>query len=106
MGASDTILVRISSEDKQALTSLARELGISVSELMREGALAYGESKKFDELAALADAAKSAAQDSCTVIDETLAYVRQSNARIDAMLDGDVGAAGQGADARSLNVAQ
>ena len=87
MGAADTILIRISREDKKTLAELAQGLGISVSELMREGALSYAEIRRLEELGPLADAAKQAALEAGAVIDQTMAKAEASNARIDSMLD-------------------
>jgi hypothetical protein len=53
-----------------------------VSELMRRGAFAYASDEADQELAALADIAKGAADRAGEAIDDALAYIAASNKRI------------------------
>jgi hypothetical protein len=76
------IVVQATPLEKRNITSKAKALGIPVSELMRRGASAYTGDDSQVELAALADAAKAAADRSCAAIDDSLEFIAASNARI------------------------
>ena len=79
------IVVQATAQDKKAIVAKAKKLDIPISELMRRGAFAYETSDSDDELAALADAAKGAADRAGAAIDAALDIIAQSNRRIDAM---------------------
>lgn len=79
------IVVQATVQDKKAIVAKAKRLDIPISELMRRGAFAYESSKGDDELAALADAAKSAAERAAVAIDDALDFIAASNKRIAAM---------------------
>lgn len=79
------IVVQATPQDKKAIAAKAKRLDIPVSELMRRGAFAYETSETDEELGALADAAKAAADRAGTAIDEALDFIDQSNQRIAAM---------------------
>ena len=79
------IVVQATPQDKKAIAAKAKRLDIPVSELMRRGAFAYETSETDEELGALADAAKAAADRAGTAIDEALDFIEQSNQRIAAM---------------------
>jgi hypothetical protein len=79
------IVVQATPQDKKAIAAKAKRLDIPVSELMRRGAFAYKTSETDEELGALADAAKAAADRAGTAIDEALDFIDQSNQRIAAM---------------------
>jgi hypothetical protein len=79
------IVVQATTQDKKAITAKAKKLGIPVSELMRRGAFAYESNQADEELGALADAAKGAADRSCAAIDDAMAFIDASNKRIAAM---------------------
>lgn len=83
MNAVERIVVQTTPQEKQAIIDKARQLKISVSELMRSGASAYAPADA--DLVALAAAAQASAERSIGVIDETLASIAASNARIAAM---------------------
>ena len=59
--AVERIVVQATPQDKKAITAKAKKLDLPVSELMRRGAFAYESGESNDELGALADAAKRAA---------------------------------------------
>lgn len=83
--AVERIVVQATAQDKKAIAAKAKRLDLPVSELMRRGAFAY-ESKEMDqELAALADAAKGAAERAGAAIDDALSFIEASNKRIAAM---------------------
>jgi len=83
--AVERIVVQATAEDKKAIAAKAKKLDLPVSELMRRGAFAYQSSDTDDELAALADAAKGAADRAGAAIDDALAFIEASNKRIVAM---------------------
>ena len=84
-GAVDRIVVQVTPEDKKAITAKAKKLDLPVSELMRRGAFAYESGESNEELGALADVAKRAADRASGFIDDALAFIGASNKRIAAM---------------------
>jgi hypothetical protein len=85
MAAVERIVVQVTARDKKAIAAKARKLDIPISELMRRGAFAYELKETGEELAALADAAKAAADRAGIVIDDALDFIAASNKRIAAM---------------------
>lgn len=84
-GAVQRIVVQATTQDKKSIVAKAKRLDIPISELMRRGAFAYESSSTDDELGALADAAKGAADRAGAAIDESLEFIDASNRRIAAM---------------------
>ena len=85
MAAVERIVVQTTPQDKKAFVAKAKRLDLPLSELMRRGALAYQSSETDAELAALADAAKAAADKAGAAIDDALDFIAASNERIAAM---------------------
>ena len=83
--AVERIVVQATAQDKKAIAAKAKKLDIPISELMRRGAFSYESSQSDAELAALADAAKGAADRAGAAIDAALDFIAASNARIAAM---------------------
>jgi hypothetical protein len=83
--AVERIVVQATAQDKRAIAAKAKKLELPVSELMRRGAFAYDAGDTDAELAALADAARSAADGAGVAIDAALAFIDASNKRIAAM---------------------
>ena len=79
------IVVQATTEEKSFISAKAKKLGIPVSELMRRGATAFKSADAEEELGALADAAKRAADHASDSIDDALAFITASNKRIEAM---------------------
>jgi len=79
------IVVQATTQDKKAIAAKAKKLDIPISELMRRGAFAYESSEADDELGALADVAKGAADRAGAAIDDALDFIEASNKRIAAM---------------------
>lgn len=79
------IVVRTTAREGKSLAAKAKRLGLPVSELMRRGAAAYESGRADLELGALADAARTAADRAGAAIDDSLAFIEASNARIAAM---------------------
>ncbi len=83
--AVERIVVQTTALDKKAIAAKAKKLDLPVSELMRRGAFAYEPSETEDELSALADAAKQAADRAAHAIEERLDFIAASNKRIVVM---------------------
>ena len=83
--AVERVVVQIAPEDKRRISAKAKKLDIPMSELMRRAAFAYSSKEDDVELGALADAAKSAADNAAASIDDAMGFIRKSNLRIAAM---------------------
>ena len=83
--AIERIVVQTTLRDKQAIAAKARKFAIPVSEVMRRGAFAYASDEADQELGALADAAKGAADRAGAAIDDAMAFIAASNKRIASM---------------------
>lgn len=83
--AVERIVVQATAQEKRAIAAKAKKLGLPISELMRRGAAAYGDEQTDEELGALADAAKAAADRAAQSIDDALVFIEASNCRIDAI---------------------
>ena len=84
-GAVERIVVQATAQDKKAIALKAKQLDMPVSELMRRAAFSYRSNDSDAELSALADAAKAAADRAGAAIDDSLAFIKESNNRIAAM---------------------
>lgn len=83
--AIERIVVQATPQEKKAIMAKAKKLGLPIAELMRRGAAAYESAEADEELGALADKAKEAADRAADSIDDVLAFVEASNKRIAAM---------------------
>ena len=83
--AVERIVVQATAAEKKAISAKARKLGLPVSELMRRGASAYQSDETDEDLGALADSARLAAERAAASIDDALAFIEASNRRIEAM---------------------
>lgn len=83
--AVERIVVQATAQDKKAIVAKAKKLDLPISELMRRGAFAYESGESDAEMAALADAAKVAADRAGCAIDDALSFIDASNQRIAAM---------------------
>jgi len=84
-GATERIVVQATPQEKKVIAAKAKKLGLPISELMRRGAIAYESSESDAELAALANAAKGAADRAGAAIDAALDFITASEKRIAAM---------------------
>lgn len=80
--AVERIVVQATVDEKKSIAAKAKRLGLPISELMRRGASAYEANSSDAGLAAMADAARGAAQRAGAAIDDALAFVEASNRRI------------------------
>lgn len=83
--AVERIVVQATAQEKRAIAAKAKKLGLPISELMRRGASAYESASADEELGALADAAKAAAERAAAAIDGALEFIEASNKRIAAL---------------------
>lgn len=83
--AVERIVVQATPQEKKAIMTKAKKLGLPIAELMRRGAVAYQPAEADEELGALADKAKDAADRASDSIDDVLAFIEASNKRIAAM---------------------
>ena len=83
--AVERIVVQTTAVEKRAITAKAKKLGLPISELMRRGANAYKSMEEDDQLGALADAARDAAERAGARIDSVLEFIEASNKRIATM---------------------
>lgn len=90
VAAVERIVVQATPKEKRAITAKAKKLGLPISELMRRGAAAYKSTEADEELGALADAAKAAADRAGASIDEALAFIAASEKRLAALEAGAV----------------
>jgi hypothetical protein len=84
-GAVERIVVQATAQEKKAIAAKAKRLGLPISELMRRGASAYDATPADEELGALADAARAAAERAGASIDSALEFIEASNLRIAAL---------------------
>ena len=70
---------------RRAIAAKAKRLKLPISELMRRGAFAYEPNEADEELGALADSAKAAAERAGAAIDDALDFIAASDKRIEAM---------------------
>ncbi len=84
------IVVQATAQDKKAIAAKAKRLKLPISELMRRGAFAYEPNEADEELGALADSAKAAAERAGAAIDDALDFIAASDKRIED--DGSRGA--------------
>ena len=91
MPASTRIVVPVTTAEKRAIVAKAKVLRLSTSEFMRRGALMYEPALCEDSLLeALAVTAMRAAESAMVSIDQSLAYINESNRRI-ALMEGRAG---------------
>jgi hypothetical protein len=83
--AVERIVVQTTRDEKRAIVAKARRAGLGISELMRRGAAAWQPEHTEDELGALADAARGAAERAASAIDDAVAFIEASNDRIAAL---------------------
>jgi hypothetical protein len=84
-GAVERIVVQATAQEKKAIVAKAKKLGLPVAELMRRGATAYRSTEADEELSALADGARAAADRASASIDSALEFIEASNKRIAAL---------------------
>jgi hypothetical protein len=83
--ATERIVVQVSPQDKDAIIAKAKRLDISLTELMRRGAAIYETAEVEEELDLLADRVKTMSDRTAASIDDVLAFVVESNNRIDGI---------------------
>ncbi len=81
-----SIVVHTTPQEKKAIIAKARCRGLSMSDLMRRGVVAYSSAEAEKELVILTDAVRVAADRASESIDDVLAFCEASNKRIVAMV--------------------
>ena len=82
---SERIVVQTTKQEKNAFAAKAKRLGLSISDLMKWGAIAYGSVAEDEDLGIMADAAMKAANRASESIDDMLEFIAASDQRIAAM---------------------
>lgn len=83
--ALERIVVRMTLSEKRGVEAKAKRLGMSVSELLRRGALTYELEESDEALGALADVANGAAERASCAIEDAIASISASEVRIGNM---------------------
>lgn len=83
--ANERMVLQMTLSEKLTIAAKAKKFDMSVSELMRRGAVAYSSDQADQELGALADAAKGAADRAGSAIDDAMSFIDASNKRIASM---------------------
>lgn len=83
--ANNRLVIRVTSMDKSKIRVHARRMKLSMSEVLRRGALSYTLEIKDVDLDELAGRAKVSAKNSIAAIEDALNFVAASNVRIAAM---------------------
>lgn len=83
--AVDGVVVQIAPEDKRRIAAKAKNLDMSLSELMRRAAFAYTTKEDDAVLGMSAEAVKKSANSSAASIADTMSFIKESNLRVAAM---------------------
>jgi hypothetical protein len=83
--ATERIVVQVTPTQKKAISSAAKRLGLNVSELMRQAAQGFQPKSDEGDIDALIERVNASTKEANEALDDALAFVRESNKRIDAM---------------------
>ncbi len=83
--ATERIVVQVTPTQKKAISSVAKRLGMNVSELMRQAAQGFQPNADDGDMGALIERVNLSTKEANAALDDALAFVRESNKRIDAM---------------------
>lgn len=86
--ATARIVVQVTTQEKKAIGSRARRLGMNVSELMREAAQRFTPPDEDSEVLALVERVNASTQEANAALDDALSFIEESNKRIAAMNQG------------------
>ncbi|THJ46771.1 hypothetical protein E9536_39720 [Burkholderia sp. LS-044] len=84
-GATERIVVQVTTIQKRAIAQTAKRLGLNVSELMRQAAQGFTPSDDEQEILALVERVSASTKEANDALDDALAFIVESNKRIDAM---------------------
>lgn len=83
--ATERIVVQVTPMQKKAISSVARRLGLNVSELMRQAAQDFQPKSDDGDIDALIERVSTSTKEANKALDDAFAFVVESNKRIDAM---------------------
>jgi hypothetical protein len=83
--ATERIVVQVTPTQKKAISTVARRLGLNVSELMRQAAQGFQPKSEDGDMDALIERVNVSTKEASDALDDALAFVQESNKRIEAM---------------------
>jgi len=83
--ATERIPVLVTSSEKSRIAKMARDAGLSTGEFLRQAAAAYRPSQDDAAIEGMIDQMVKTTKAANRALDDTLAYVEQSNKRIAAL---------------------
>lgn len=83
--ATERIVVQVTPTQKKAIASAAKRMGLNVSELMRQAAQGFQPKTDDGDMEALIERVNASTKEANDALDEALAFVQESNKRIEAM---------------------
>lgn len=83
--ATERIVVQVTPIQKKAISSVARRLGLNMSELMRQAAQGFQPENDNSDIAALIERVSISTKEANDALDDAFAFVQESNMRIAAM---------------------
>ena len=86
--ASERIVVMVTSTQKKAIGATAKRLGLNVSELIRRAAQGFQPKEDERELELFLDRVNASTEEANKALDDALAFVTESNRRIENSLKG------------------
>jgi len=85
-GETERIVVRVTPVQKRAIASTAKDLGLNVSELMRQAVQDIMRLDDEENINALISRVNVSTQEANDALDDALSFVAESNKRIAAMM--------------------
>ncbi len=83
--ARERIVVQVTRTQKDAIGLAAKKLGLNMSELMRQAAQGFQPKADDDDVNALIQRVNLSTKDANDALDDALAFIHESNKRIEAM---------------------
>lgn len=86
--ASERIVVMVTPNQKEAIGATAKRLGLNVSELVRRAAQSFQSKEEEHELELFLDRVNASTEEASNALDDALAFVTESNRRIEKSIRG------------------
>jgi hypothetical protein len=86
--ATERIVVQVTASQKKSIASTAKRLGLNTSELMRRAAEGFAPAEDERQIEALLERVGRSTQEANAAMDDALAFVAESNKRIQALEEG------------------
>ncbi|MDQ3186983.1 MAG: ribbon-helix-helix protein, CopG family [Pseudomonadota bacterium] len=83
--ATERIVVQVTATQKKSISSMAKHMGMNVSELMRRAVERFAPAEDERQIDVLLERVGRSTKEANAAIDETLNFVAQSNKRIQAL---------------------